>query len=371
MSISDVLEAEYVELLLKCNCTDLLKKPFNKEVMETLLSEAFHTEIKEGGVFNWLSNQSKDDLLQFVEERLGQTSGLAWQLKTLLKQVQTSAAELNWNLSFPVFAGEFPTGSFNAQAYRSESGAFLLMNTGLMMFIYQCAKLFSLSSRFIVRDFDDVSRDSEVGHLMTPDETVEALADIVLAYIFRGHSTFAYRYPAQGGFRGIVTANIVESTEFFVLAHEYGHAFSGHLTTPKTVRRMTSQAGVELDFVEKSWTQEIEADICALLLLLPPSKRTISKPEELFLLMLRLTGPFFFFSIDELINAVVKELQGISREAFVVTDHPPSSERFKVLLKILKENFGANEESLIFVQAIQLWFDDHVNAVCDFIKSNI
>jgi len=335
------------------------------ETIKTVIKEGLSSETREGKIFGLLGGLPIEKVIALFRE--APKEGLGAAVKEIFERVQFAAKELDWRPPVPIYAGIFPTGSFNAQAVAVSGGVLLLINTGLMMLIYQSAKLFMLNARVLVHDDNANDGKADLESQMSRQQITEALADIVLAYLFRGASTFATRYPMETGVRGMLAMMITDSAEFFVVAHEYGHAVAGHLTSTKTIRHAASQSGVSLDFVAKDWEQEVEADIRGLKLLIPPSKCNITTSVELDLFRFLISGPFFFFALDELISGVSKELRGIRRDMIVIDDHPPSRARFELLRKLLKE--GGAERAFGIVELIARWFDDYTGAVCEHIRT--
>jgi hypothetical protein len=252
----------------------------------------------------------------------------------MFEEVRAAAQNEGATLPLAVFAGIFPTGSFNAQAVRCKEGALLLINTGLMMLIWQSLKIIFM--RFSI--FDNEAGEIVQTPALSHEETIFWITDVILAYLFRGNSTFSSILPIQDGHRARVLNQLVHQTEVFVLAHEYAHAVAGHLSESPVRKTMLPDGEVEL--VQKSWMQEFEADLIGFTFLLNP--KTISNPiprEEYQNLSPKLACPFLFFALDELVSAVYHHVTGLAAIPNALSNHPPTSDRIGVLRAAI-DNIG-------------------------------
>jgi hypothetical protein len=362
----DELQSVYEDLLIQANCFELL--PYEASASESLISKLIHegrlSEQRENHLAGFFQDRSDQELLEIVRERLGKHRPLAFSVEMLFRDVEQAADEYEWSSRTSVYAGQFPTGLFNAQAVGVADGALLLINTGLMMFIYQCAKLLFLNVQLTLHD-DAGAQHGSVSQQMTNAEIIEALSDIILAYRFRRNSTFATRFPFESGLRGLLTATLAQSAERFVLAHEYGHAIAGHLTGGRAVRQIVTDNGLRIELLSKSWEEEIEADLYGAHLVLPPSKRTIDSEGALQPLGFRLAGPLFFFALDDLISTIDETIFG--RGGAEITDHPPASMRIDAI-QMWYESIGVSGKLLQLATFPAHWISEFSDPVCEYIQ---
>lgn len=260
--------------------------------------------------------------------------GMQFVIDQISEEIERSIVKSGLQLNLEFFAGEFPTGSFNAQACVVEDGTLLLVNTGLMVFLHKASKLITHSIEF--SDFGDdgkpifgTTEPTEPG-AMTHSEQIEAFAELLLGYLSMREDWIprVRRIPLATGAKAMLSAMVVHSCEKFVLAHEYGHAIAGHLTAPRTMVSKTPVGDVE--FVCKSWSEEFEADLIAAMLLVIETPRQIKTYQDLFTLQFATVGPFFFFALDELITRVALEIKGLAGTS-IITDHPPSRQRMQAV----------------------------------------
>lgn len=300
------------------------------------LAEEIAAEMKRSAVTEGLDHTIPDDLADILF-RLGSNPAPGGQLQGILddlsRRVEAGMAQAGVSLEFDVFVGQFPTGSFNAQAKRTSAGVLILINTGLMMLIHQSVKILSYAIRFTeygeggnVVFADDP--DHPAGH--SQKEIIDALTEVVVAYLrFEGEegSRRAMRFPAQADRRGYIAQRLTENCELFAVAHEYGHAIDGHLSKPRSVLKSTSVG--EMELVEKEWNQEFVADALGANLMLRQFEviaddlgDDFSRQWELLNIV---AAPLFFFALDNLVTEA-RGLPGDTPGAAVL-DHPPSVER--------------------------------------------
>jgi hypothetical protein len=258
----------------------------------------------------------------------------------------------------PVYVGEYPHNSFNAQACAVTGGTLILINRGLVTLVHEIAKCWGLS----LLSFDR----SEDGGILPEQPTAETtrqrdearviIARAVLAYIFQNDARLGGRIPI--GSRAAMGFHLTRATEKFVIGHEFGHLLAGHLDEP---RAQTAWG----ELIRKTHAQEFEADEIGGLLML----RDLD-PSDQIQTNLAIAGPFFFFAIDHLVTRVRNEVNDIPA-ALVVTDHPPSDERAAALRRLFLDNAGLG--ALQFANAIVSWLstqeDEILSVADDFVHS--
>ncbi len=83
--------------------------------------------------------------VQLLEEEGGRFQPI---IDEMSAEIRERLTEKGMTLPLPVFAGQFPHGSFNAQARPVAGGVLILINSGLFMFIYQMVKVATMATRF-------------------------------------------------------------------------------------------------------------------------------------------------------------------------------------------------------------------------------
>ena len=281
---------------------------------------------------------------EFFEE-IRRTSADASPLEGLLQPViDDISSELNTELaadgrSLPcaVYAGQFPHGSFNAQARVVPEGVLVLLNSGLFMLLHQVLKVAALASRFT----DEGANGELVEHpdIEPPSHTLDEIADLltesVLAYLLFGESTRARRLPALGGVLAFSHGGLLRGVETFAVAHEFGHVLGGHLTTDE-------HRGDPDAFAKKSQHEEFDADLIGTELLVSALDRrvraAVAEGDESAEVQRTLVGPgpLIFFSISQLVENVRSRVSALpTREPTDTSTHPSTDERRRRLREVL------------------------------------
>src|SRR5882762_931091 len=138
MPRSTRLEREYRSFLARFGLP-----PPSREVAEQVFAE-----LRRGGRegMDSLSPDVSPEKLIGMMQASG--SGMQFLVDHISEEIEKSIGRAGLHLNAEFFAGEFPTGSFNAQACLVSNGTLLLLNTGLMVFLHKASKLVSHSIRF-------------------------------------------------------------------------------------------------------------------------------------------------------------------------------------------------------------------------------
>ncbi|MEU6780076.1 hypothetical protein ABZ912_12790 [Nonomuraea angiospora] len=261
----------------------------------------------------------------------------------------------------PVYVGEYPHNSFNAQACAVPGGTLILVNTGLMTLLYEVAKCIGSSMRILTRTEDHGLLEEEETPELTRqrDDARTTVAHAVLAYIFQGNPGLGGRIPLTADSRALAGIPLAEAARDFVVGHEFGHFLSGHLDGSAARERSG-------EWIRKSHDQELEADEIGALLML----RRVGDPGNELRKNLAAAGPFLFFAIDHLVTRVRNEVNGIPM-GLIVTDHPPSDERAGILRRLFLEveGPGALQFANAVVTGLSLMEDDILDAVDTFVRT--
>jgi hypothetical protein len=367
-----LLQREYEQLIRAVGRDDLLERteyPDFERLVTELLDEAHAGEVREGTGLGIMHEKSREELMLAVRERLGNRRGLAFPLDLAYGEVRQACQEYGYTLPFPVLVAEFPTGSFNAQAVRMKHGTLLLINTGLMMLFYQCAKLIMRSFSFRIDDDDTAATRARAAPTLSHEKLVASMTQAVIAYLVTGRSTNAPRSEMSTGVAGMLGGYLARAAEKFVVGHELGHAVAGHLSTAKAVRFATSIENFSLDVIPKSWEQEIEADVYGIRFLIPPSKMTIATREELEHLSLTLAGAYLFFGLDKLFADLDLKLNRSGRPSVLESNHPPAELRSDAVTMYL-EKIGA-EQALSISMILRQLFSELTSEVSDRVVTQL
>ncbi|WP_158751545.1 hypothetical protein [Streptomyces bicolor] len=344
MTVSDPLEAEYRALLERRGVGHLAARPTPEQI---------------NALIDRLEMGEKDlhaDLIRSI--RRGDYSVLHQNpydgIRTdLLHTLQLSGIELPG----PVYVGEYPHNSFNAQACVVPGGTLILVNTGLMTLLFQVAKLVGASFRTFTRTEDaGMQFEEETAEMIRQwDRARKTVAKAVVAYIFHGDARRAGRIPVDADSRALLGVPLAGAARDFVVGHEFGHFLAGHLHEPAARTRSG-------EWIRKSHQQEFEADEIGALLML----RRLENPGDQIQKNFAVAGPFLFFAIDHLVTRVRNEINDIPA-GLIVTDHPPSDERAAALRRLFVEIEGPGVVQ--FANAFVSVLSAQENDILDFVDS--
>ena len=226
--------------------------------------------------------------------------------------------------TFPPYSC-IPTGVINAYAANvgSPPTRFLLFDSQVFFFCNLWAKIIATSQPIIGEgEYVQTSTDPVLvrKHLDANDASVLHLRELLEASLFGSPSDAPAYLPARLYIPQIDLLR--DSMELFIVAHEFGHVYAGHLgpllnAVSKTSSELISDAN-------DSQKNEYEADSIALLLTLKTMQR------RGFDLPLSYIGPYLFFSGLSLLDQYSDFKEGITTE-HVSSGHPSNTDRQAML----------------------------------------
>jgi len=281
--------------------------------------------------------------------------------------------DVRQRLEDQVYVGKFPTGDFNAQALRVPGGGYVfLINVGLMMLIYDAAKVvfsqaaWQAGKRWTVgsprtelqmietafKADGDSSTTDDNAHVLSFDAAAKRLQESIRSYVRHSEwhpASDPEHFVIQGRSQTEVLTTLVEAAERFVVAHEFAHAMLGHLENAATALLAVPQGKQPIYELQKTWMDEIAADANAVILLIFGAPRQLENPSERLLFEMALAGPLFFLAVGGLIEEETAEKP---------RTHPPAVQRRQALREWLSKKLPQPAFSLAdcSVQMLeQLW----------------
>jgi hypothetical protein len=219
----------------------------------------------------WMSEAQKANLPQFEDVELPTHFDSPSQfriLTRLVERIQRAAETLGLEMGdFPHFAC-IPSGLVNASAVsiNGSTRPFILFDSQLFLYCHLFAKCFARCLP-IVSTGEQVSVSVDVENakrrIDSVPELVERLVDLLLAYAGQGAPSASRPYPPEREYIGLIDV-IRDGMELFIVAHELGHVYSGHVAD--MIRRFAVES--EGDEASAEHVQEHEADLVGLLLTL-------------------------------------------------------------------------------------------------------
>jgi len=358
MSTRDILRAEYESL---CRKKSVHFEP-HKPVPDSTRSRVIDA-------FGRAGDEAMRSLLETTTAPVT-SEGMWGKYDQLIRQKIQS---IGYAFTLETYVNEFPTGLFNAQAFRVDAGAVVLINAGLARLAYAMAKLFSASIN-IGTDAQGGSnfRGDGTDIASSPGQDVSGIiAELVAAYLAGGEAESARRLPVMTGVRGVLVTTLTIKLEEFVLAHEYAHIVANHLTSDRHALCRTPVGDIEV--VKKSVQEELEADDIALRIVLADYREVFKAPallsrlgpDQVFDLQMTLAGLALFFAIDDLIVKVIVGLSGDLDRLFS-KGHPPSVFRAARLLHNVGQQIGKAPTQT--ASALFNWIEHQMDGVVDHIR---
>lgn len=229
-----------------------------------------------------------------------------------------------------IFVGTFPTDELNASiCFIPEAGGYLILfNSGMMNFLNEVVKIMVSFTR--MGEFSPTGeflRETKNTSFLSEAEAIAYLKEILIA--FKENRSFIPQRTVVNPSKELLLlqGDIIFSIEKFILAHEFAHCVAGHVNNKSTRALAIPDSNKTLNIILKNHAQEYEADSLAAIL---PVLQTLPKgfdPKKNWLNVAQFRemihvvwGPLFFFSLMELIDKVLDNVNSIT--------HPASAQRY-------------------------------------------
>ncbi|GFM79656.1 hypothetical protein PSCICN_03480 [Pseudomonas cichorii] len=271
-------------------------------------------------------------------------------INSLIEQIKETAEDFKIETTdFPLHA-TVPTGQVNAMAVNlnCSSRKFLLFDPQLLMFCNIIAKLYAqcLSP-------NEMSRSANVKILRavissTP-EIAQRLKGLLAAFIKNGRPGTSPPFPVDT-ISAQLSHRLTKGMELFVVAHEFGHVYSGHLSD------LLSKSYIITPTPEQvaSHKNEYEADYIAFIL------TTHALKKEGWDLWLIVASIKLFFSSLDLADRYADYISyGPNRKFFSEESetHPSNENRVKAIKKIVN-NLDHTPEELRILEQFETLIDE-------------
>lgn len=252
------------------------------------------------------------------------------------KRIEDAVYALNFSIPRPVYVGEYPHQSFNAQAYAAKNGTLLLINVGLLRLLFEVT--LALGNRVLVGDHAKnggiwIAQETPAERCRT-DNADEILANSLATYILHADPGRGGEQEVDSTINGRASYLLADAAATFAVAHEYGHVLADHFNGQA---RHSARGG----WLSKSRSREFEADEIGIQL----SLKAQDVDKRLATLSIRkhiaVEGAFLFFAIDHLLNRVREQVSEVAKDR-IVSDHPPSDARAAALRHMLIALEGPN-----------------------------
>jgi hypothetical protein len=246
-------------------------------------------------------------------------------LNELVDDVKQAAVHLGLNIDlFPLHA-TVPIGEVNAMAVNlpGASKPFLLFDGQLMTFCHLISKIYATS--FVGKKNGDTgSYSTDIStikkRLSTHPVIVERLAGVLTAYIRTGRPGTSKPFAVDQESIGLSNC-LRKSMELFIVAHEFGHVYAGHLSN------LPMHAIPQDSSIPWEHRKEYQADYIGLLLTL------IVLGKEGYDTAVSIMGIKLFFSILDLTDRYSKFIElGAKKSVSTTTHSHPSNEQRSIAI---------------------------------------
>lgn len=245
-------------------------------------------------------------------------------LKTLFDTIEATAKNISLETKNKPIIGTAFSKEYNAFAEK-------VPNTDEYLIVFE-SELFTLSNllakliALCLPDFkikkDGVSFSFEVNRIRNHIQTNEVLqnrfADLVYNAIYLGQPNKTQQYFLDEPF-GKLQYELLFSLELFVVGHEYGHIYCGHLNDSNLMTQLHN--GKSIQRISPDWKMEFEADRIGLTLLLSSLKSNSLFPFSFL-------GPELFFTFIDIAERANNLLaNGMEKRSYGSDTHPPVIKR--------------------------------------------
>lgn len=278
-------------------------------------------------------------------------------LQKLTIELDTALEFHGKQLSLSVFCGLFPTLDFNAESRKTDNGALLLVNQGTFSLIGIVLQIISFDEQFyklIPPDLRKFYKPAlERRKILNRMDLAVKMCEAIFSYLKTGNSVLLnYLYQENENTNAFLNEPYIHATLLFIVAHEYAHAYLGHIDKPRTILVPTSVG--DLEVYAKNIVEEYEADDMAAFNLLSGyaqlnetrfqiynkdvrklsvDKITFGLVHDRMFSVSILAGPILFFLIDMLITTVADNFFGGRKQE---QTHPPSISRLNNIMVAYK-----------------------------------
>jgi len=256
-------------------------------------------------------------------------------LKTIFDKIESSADKLNMGVSQKPILGTALSKEYNAFAVKvPDLEEYLIIFEGELFILSNLlAKIIALSLPDFNMSDESVSFSLEksriLNHIQTHPGLQELFTDFVQNVISQAQPTKTMQYFLHESL-GVMQYTLLNSLELFVVGHEYGHIYAGHLNDSNLNDFL--HFGENASRISLDWEMEFEADLIGLNLLLNSLNDKSLHPFSYL-------GPEMFFTFLD-ISERANNLFNIGKETRFEGGgtHPPSFERRNRVRQLLREN---------------------------------
>lgn len=275
-------------------------------------------------------------------------------LKTLFNTIETTAKNISLKTKNKPIIGTAFSKEYNAFAEKVPNtdeylivfeGELFTLSNLLAKLIALCLPDFKITENAVSFSFE-VNRIRR--HIQSNEVLQNRFADLVYNAIYLGQPNKTQQYFLDEPF-GKLQYELLFSLELFVVGHEYGHIYCGHLNDNNLIKQLHN--GTSIQRISPDWTMEYEADRIGLVLLLHSLTHNNLFPFSFL-------GPELFFTfldIDERANNLFAN--GKEKRSYGSDTHPPVIKRrnrirYQLKRSLPKEHLESYEVVSAFLENV-------------------
>jgi hypothetical protein len=317
----------------------------------------------------WITDEMRLELRKFDEVDLPTRydSPIPFRiLDGLVKRIRAAADNLGLKAhTFPHHAC-IPTGLVNACAVElpCSSRPFILFDSALFLYCHLFAKSFACCLPVVGREETlsfSVDKELVQERIEGMPELVSRLNDLLTAYVVTGSPSRAKQFTPEADYVHLIDI-LRDGMELFVVAHEFGHVYSGHLSD---ILKRANLHENDLFGNNLSHRHEHEADIVGLLLTLQAMATSGYDASlsyvgiELFFVSLEMAGR----------TAHINSHGNDDTYVDVATNSHPSNARRRFVLSAFLQAFIRSEEQVQSVREMAAKYADIAELLWQFARS--
>nr|WP_321358303.1 hypothetical protein [uncultured Draconibacterium sp.] len=259
-------------------------------------------------------------------------------LKTLFDKIEATAKRLSLNTEIKPIIGTALSKQYNAFAHKVpitndylivfEGELFTLSNI-LAKIIALCLPDFKISKQGVSFNL----KENRIKNHIKSNESLQIhFEDFVLNAILHGQPNKTKHFYLNETFSKL-HYELLTSLELFVVGHEYGHIYCGHLNENNIIKQLYENKPIER--ISPDWEMEYEADYFGLTLMLNTLKSNSLFPFSFL-------GPELFFTfldIEERANNLL--INGVEKRSYGCDTHPPTFERRTRIRQLISKGLPA------------------------------
>jgi hypothetical protein len=335
--------------------------------------EVFRDKLRQFAKGNGLGEERAEEMINDAESKmrnaLSRYEQVFWFHLTqdIVESLEENIGEMECKNNKKIIFGTLGTGEINGQALNYENSDYyiVLIDDGTFTFANLLAKALASSMPLKANGGAfDIDRDpTAISRWIDQDEySLKRFVELFLYYAIKGNPNAAPVYAGLEKYH-LLTHAWRNALEFFILAHEFGHARLGHLDAAMHSPTPHNISHKNYAEVALNWAQEFEADRFGLQLTLLCWKNKGFDQSIIY------AGIESFFHGLEMLNRTLDRFKKTNYADEGNTMHPPVHRRIRNLREALKDYLTETEAA--DAEELALLVGNTLHAMRDAIEQHV